>query len=152
MTDKENNNEQTSDSDNSKRNRPFERLLSITPGLFVVVILTILGFDAFGTKDSILTQLAKPEYARGLITLLFSIATIWVAIILVVGAFRTNDDKKFNRAKDVLIVLVGIFGTIVGFYFGSEVNQNVEQNKQPIESPIPGSQEPIEPDTTSNDL
>jgi len=41
-------------------------------------------------------------------------------------AIHKND---FDKAKDVLIILIGIFGTIVGFYFGSaEHNKGNDNN------------------------
>ena len=49
--------------------------------------------------------------------------TIGIALMLVLGALLlTGDDRKdrFAQGKEVLTILVGIFGTILGFYFGSE--------------------------------
>src|SRR6516225_6283157 len=31
-------------------------------------------------------------------------------------------DNRFTKAKDIIAILVGILGTIVGFYFGSNLN------------------------------
>jgi hypothetical protein len=65
-------------------------------------------------------------YARGLITLTFSVGTMVIAVVLILTAvLRDPDDDderakaRFDRAKDVLTLLIGVFGTIVGFYFGT---------------------------------
>lgn len=67
--------------------------------------------------------MASPEYARGLITFLFAVVTIGSALVLIVsGLISENNeinDKQFQRGKEVLSLLLGVFGTIVGYYFGS---------------------------------
>jgi hypothetical protein len=69
--------------------------------------------------------MARAEFARGLITYLFSVVTIGTAVVLVVSALTSGateeQEKKFQRGKEILSLLLGVFGTIVGFYFGSEI-------------------------------
>jgi len=97
----------------------------------IIVILVVAGMfyiSRIGVPD-----VRRPgegiqnvEFARGLITLLFSVGTIAIAIILTLAAvFQKDNDaeKRFARGKEVLSILVGIFGTIVGFYFGSVPDQ-----------------------------
>jgi hypothetical protein len=61
--------------------------------------------------------------ARGLITFLIVITTMGIAIMLAIstlfGEDGTDQDKTFDKGKQVLSVLIGLLGTIVGFYFGS---------------------------------
>jgi hypothetical protein len=70
-----------------------------------------------------LQKLADKEVARGLITFLIAIATVGIAIILAISTLVLTEgdagDKRFDRGKQVLSVLIGVLGTIVGFYFGS---------------------------------
>jgi hypothetical protein len=78
--------------------------------------------------------MSKVEYARGLITYLFAIVTIGTAVVLVVSALTGADDpqneRRFERGKEILSLLLGVFGAIVGFYFGSEVsNKNAVQEQ-----------------------
>jgi hypothetical protein len=65
------------------------------------------------------------EFARGLITYLFAVVTIGTAVVLVVSALTSDEtptnERRFERGKEILSLLLGVFGTIVGFYFGSEV-------------------------------
>jgi hypothetical protein len=67
--------------------------------------------------------MATPEYARGLITFLFAVVTISSAFFLIVAGLVENHDeaseKQFQHGKEVLSLLLGVFGTIVGYYFGS---------------------------------
>lgn len=68
--------------------------------------------------------MANAEYARGVITLLITVAFIILGVVLIITAlFGPNDeeanDTAFRRAREIFSTVVGIVGTIVGFYFGS---------------------------------
>jgi hypothetical protein len=94
-------------------------------GMLLAIVLligaTTLGLD----KGRVLIRMGRPEFARGLITYLFAVVTIGTAVVLVVSALTSHEtpehDKRFTRGKEILSLLLGVFGTIVGFYFGSEV-------------------------------
>jgi hypothetical protein len=72
----------------------------------------------------------KPEKARGLIT--FSVAIVTVAIALLLVFYLVLSDcpegdgnkgvvkDRFTFGKDILLVFVGILGTIMGFYYGAD--------------------------------
>lgn len=84
---------------------------------FVMIIFYQLSqeHDLFG-------KLKDGSYARGIITFLVALASIGLCFILVVHALFGDDDEKgehFRRAREVLALLTGILGTIVGFYFGT---------------------------------
>lgn len=92
--------------------------------LLAIVLLigaTTLGLD----KGLVLTKMGQVEFARGLITYLFAVVTIGTAVVLVVAALTADEtpanERRFERGKEILSLLLGVFGTIVGFYFGSEV-------------------------------
>jgi hypothetical protein len=56
------------------------------------------------------------------------VATIGLAFVLVCESFAGSDEKfdeRFRRAREILALLMGILGTIVGFYFGSAQQSNV---------------------------
>ncbi len=98
----------------------FVTALLILLGVFFVIGMTIFGWD----RGGVLSSMAKIEYARGLITYLFAVVTIGTAVVLVISALGSiadpQTDQKFQRAKEILALLLGVFGTIVGYYFGSE--------------------------------
>jgi hypothetical protein len=92
--------------------------------LLAIVLLigaTTLGLD----KGLVLAHMGQVEFARGLITYLFAVVTIGTAVVLVVSALTSDEtpanERRFERGKEILSLLLGVFGTIVGFYFGSEV-------------------------------
>ncbi|SRR6266700_1021853 len=101
-------------------------ILAMAMLLAIVALIgaTTLGLD----KGRVLIRMGRPEFARGLITYLFAVVTIGTAVVLVVSALTSHEtpehDKRFTRGKEILSLLLGVFGTIVGFYFGSEVNSN----------------------------
>jgi hypothetical protein len=94
--------------------------------LFAILGLIVLGVIAYIVTESgqaFLNKLAEKEIARGLITFLIAIATVGIAIILAISTLVLTEgdegDKRFDRGKQVLSILIGVLGTIVGFYFGS---------------------------------
>lgn len=100
--------------------------LLILFAVFVLIGAAIVGYD-----KGVLVGMARVEFARGLITYLFAVVTIGTAVVLVVSALTgTESDahkERFQRGKEILSLLLGVFGTIVGFYFGSEVARGQNQ-------------------------
>jgi hypothetical protein len=86
--------------------------------LFIVTIIFV-GVLAFGIKD--IERLKDIEIAMGLITFLVAVATIAVATIMVITAIISGKDfdKRFALGKEVLTLMIGVLGTIIGFYFGA---------------------------------
>jgi hypothetical protein len=79
-----------------------------------IIWFLIRGGDAFNTDAT----------ARGLITFSVAIVTVAIALILVSFiVFGTGEiaelKERFTFGKDILMVFVGILGTIMGFYYGS---------------------------------
>lgn len=83
-------------------------------GIGIVSVLVIGLYQ----QDSIVRELASVDLARGVITFIFAVGTIGIAIILAIGALF-GKLAEFEKAKEVLTLLIGVFGTILGFYFGS---------------------------------
>ncbi len=108
--------------------RPIDSLTKFTPLIIIGVLIAALC----GSGEDILGKLSRPDIARGLITLLFAVATVWIAMVLALAAISDDksDDNKFNRGKDILTILVGIFGTILGYYFGTQSQQPQNQENQ----------------------
>jgi hypothetical protein len=92
-------------------------------GTIAVAFLVVIGWGLAG-KEGFLASLADREIARGLITFLIAITTVGIAVILtfstIFGEQGDAEDKRFDRGKQVLTTFIGVLGTIVGFYFGSE--------------------------------
>jgi hypothetical protein len=94
------------------------------------LLLIVLLFQSFNLE--FLSKIAQIDAARGLITFLFAVATVGIAVIVVLAVFLSDGedaklDERFRRGKDVLTILIGVFGAILGFYFGSEAQESVEQ-------------------------
>lgn len=84
--------------------------------LFSAAILISISLDY-----PVIRRISDPAYARGLITFIICLATIGLAFTLVFQAFFTQNanEDRFKRAREVFVGLMGILGTIVGFYFGA---------------------------------
>jgi hypothetical protein len=98
----------------------MEHSTSLLLAAFGVVLALILTWGVF--RPDFLRGLATPATARGLIAFLFSFTTIALFILIAIAIFwmgATDLKDRFDRAKDLLTLMIGIFGTILGFYFGS---------------------------------
>jgi len=105
-------------------------ILLILLSVFVLILADITGYD----NGRVLARMAEHEFARGLITYLFAVTTIGTSVVLVMAALTgALDEEPYKRGKEILALLLGVFGTIVGFYFGSEAHAG--QNAQLTLSP-----------------
>jgi hypothetical protein len=93
--------------------------LLILLGVLFLLGMAILDLD----KGRVLIGMGKAAFARGLITYLFAVVTIGTAVVLVLSALLGTEKEKFDNGKEVLSLLLGVFGTIVGFYFASELSR-----------------------------
>jgi hypothetical protein len=92
-------------------------IFTLLVGVTLLIAANVIGWDSGG----VLTRMSTLEFARGLITYLFAVTTIGTAVVLVMAALmREISDQSYQRGKEILALLLGVFGTIVGFYFGSE--------------------------------
>jgi hypothetical protein len=92
----------------------------------------VLGLLVAGVlQGGLLEFLSSVSGARGLITFLIAIGTIAIAVILTLAAviMEANDTdvlkERLSKGKEILTVLVGVLGTIVGFYFASNTDGSV---------------------------
>ena len=94
------------------------------------LVLIVITYGLVG-KSGLFFKLADKDVARGLITFLIAIGTVGIAIILAISTIVLEEDaesdKRFDRGKQVLTILIGVLGTIVGFYYGSTT-----ERQQPI--------------------
>jgi hypothetical protein len=100
--------------------------LMLVGSVILLIAAAVLGYD-----KGVLGNMSRSEFARGLITYLFAVVTIGTAVVLVLSALLGAEgeiyEKRFQRGKEILALLLGVFGTIVGFYFGSAVSPSAER-------------------------
>src|SRR5262245_16826820 len=87
-------------------------------GVMFLLMMAIFGWD----RGHVLFTMAQPDFARGLITYLFTIVTVGTAVVLIISGLTGGSKEQFDRGKEILGLLLGVFGTMVGCYFGSEVS------------------------------
>ena len=105
-------------------------LIGVVTLAFVgVVIFGAYKLQVFSTDLNLIKS--ADDGARILITFLVAVATVAIAFLAILTAMVIREYKeRFALAKEVLTLLVGILGTIVGFYFGTAGNtmQNTNAN------------------------
>ncbi|SIS71117.1 hypothetical protein SAMN05421759_102545 [Roseivivax lentus] len=107
-------------------------LLSFGPSVFALmaIVLGVISFGIFSkTEPTLLDQLSDTETARGLITFIFALGVMSLALIIVSASFISDGSRPhaFDRAKEVFTSLVAILGTILGFYFGVGEAERLEE-------------------------
>jgi len=114
----------------------FFHPVNLTTGVIVgsvifLVLFAILGWD----QGQVLFRLASASFARGLITYIFTVGTIGLSVVLVLGTLLGGEETKarFDRGKEILGLLLGVFGTIVGFYYGSAFSDEEKPGLAPLQ-------------------
>jgi hypothetical protein len=95
--------------------------------VFTLIMLMMAAYFVaslvFSSKGS---DLDDPNSTRGLIAVVLLVSTTILVVIIVLPLMTSAgsaDDltKRAQMSKDVIVPLFGIFGTVLGFYFGSQV-------------------------------
>ena len=97
-----------------------KNIVSIVVSFIGLILAGALLWGLFNTR--FFTSIAGIEQARGLITFLFAFSTMGIIVLIAVAIFwldRTELEDRFAKAKDLLTIVIGVLGTILGFYFGS---------------------------------
>ena len=129
----------------------FVKIIISQAGIAAIVIILAMFFVYLKADGE---HIEKVEYARGMITLLFATGTIVIAILMTFCAIFSTDNiakERFDRGKEILSLLIGIFGTILGFYFGSMTGNTPQTNNngsQVINGQTPKKQTPPKEEQT----
>lgn len=119
---------------NEQKPTHWDRFLSLLPwlggitlGIIGIGIAAAIVWGLF-SHDSIVRELASADLARGVITFIFAVGTIGIALLLTIGVLVGNfKADEFAKAKEVLTHLIGVFGTILGFYFGTATDSHTQK-------------------------
>src|SRR5262245_29353142 len=109
---------------------------------FVVLIVIIFNLS----RSNFIRSLTDKETARGLITFLVVFTTVAIALILalytLLSSITVREDLKdrFGYGKEVLTALIGILGTILGFYFASSPQSTQEAPREATRAAVSTAQ------------
>jgi hypothetical protein len=111
-------------SDSNNPNNSAPRQGSAITSWLTVGLLAVFGgglLSAILFEAPVIARLSDPAFTRGLITWIISMSTIGIAFVLIYQAFFSveSSDDRFRRGREIFTGLMGVLGTIVGFYFGS---------------------------------
>jgi hypothetical protein len=112
----------------------FLRQLTIVQVLFTILGLAVfiaLAYGIYSAGGVFLKSLQDTEVARGLITFLVAFTTVTIGLILALYAIISGSSSelkdRFGFGKEILTALIGILGTILGFYFGSATQSSLKE-------------------------
>jgi len=96
-------------------------------GLGVVTVAVVIAVGVAMRNSSIVTA----DAARVMLATMFAIGTLGMAFALMLGVFLSTDTKmelkdRFGLALQAFTPLVGIVGTVLGFYFGTNLTAPVD--------------------------
>jgi hypothetical protein len=98
----------------------FENGIGIFLSLFALAVFITLAIGL--SNSSFFSSLAQVDQARGLITFLVAVCAVAVILLTAINIFWGGDaqfSERFTAAKDLVTLVVGVLGTILGFYFGT---------------------------------
>jgi hypothetical protein len=98
----------------------FDNGIGIFLSLFALAVFITLAVGL--SNSSFFSSLAQVDQARGLITLLVAVCAVAVILLTAINIFWGNTatfEERFKAAKDLVTLVVGVLGTILGFYFGT---------------------------------
>lgn len=122
---------------------------SMAPGKIVLIVAGFLfvGLISFGLFSSdFYSSLGRPEQVRGLITFLFVLVATSIILVFALGIFWLDSNevtKRFAAMKDLLTIVVGIVGTIMGFYFGSATSDTAKLSISDLSPPVVHTNESV---------
>lgn len=93
--------------------------------MMAVIMAATLGIGAFLIHEAAEHRdFGQIDFLRGVITVVFTAAVSLIAFNLVLMVLMGGTNAyaarmRFREGKEVLILLIGILGTVLGFYFGN---------------------------------
>lgn len=118
----------------------------VTMGLMSLIFAIYLFKGLVGTEGFGIVELGKDDVARGVITYLVALGTIAIGIILVVSTILGSGDdlgNRFARGKEIFTLLIGVLGTVMGFYYGKTATNTNPNSPSVIQvAPITFSEQP----------
>jgi hypothetical protein len=101
-----------------------------------VLLLAIIGYVLYRAHIEDLGS----DQSRAILAFLFGITTVGIVIIVVVAVFfearETTLDDRFQRGKDILTILIGLLGAILGYYFGQQAGQQQTGQQQTMQKQL----------------
>jgi hypothetical protein len=91
-------------------------------GVLALVFSGLIAFVVYYVSGVGVTRLATIEGTRPLLVIAAIISTITFGGALLLGSLFSSEgsfEERFRRAREIFLVFSGIFGTVLGFYFGA---------------------------------
>jgi hypothetical protein len=99
--------------------------------VLAIAFLALIGFLFFYIRDVGLNRLATIEGTRPLLVISAIVSTILFGGALLLGSLFSSEgtyEDRFRHAREIFLVFSGIFGTVIGFYFGASDSKGPQLN------------------------
>ena len=115
-------------------------------GIVVTIIAALLLYLIFYVLTHMDIKNLGGDSTRGVLAFLFGITTVGIVIMVVVAVFfearETTLDDRFQRGKDILTILIGLLGAILGYYFGQAAGTKTPAETAATATAAPGTAAP----------
>lgn len=98
----------------------------------IAIAAFIVGFIAWYIRSRGIENLSSLESIRPVLVFTLIISTITFGGALVFGALYSEGETlevRFRHAREIFLVFSGIFGTVIGFYFGAGESKGLQQQQ-----------------------
>lgn len=109
--------------------------LRSTQGILSIVLLIAVGGLIYMFSDLTINDISEVGSIQAVIAFVFSIGIVGIGFMMVYMAMNETTipfNDRFDLAKQIFTSLLGVFATIVGFYFGT-VSQDSGENQTSTE-------------------
>ena len=111
-------------------------------GALIVIAFLVVGFLAWYVWSRGPQNLTSLDSMRPVLVFALIISTITFGGALIIGSLYSEGETleaRFRHAREIFLVFSGIFGTVIGFYFGAGETKGLQQQALDVSADLVGT-------------